>query len=137
MVTRLGGGQRLRWTRVWRSSELASHHTRALPDLWLTIDGSERSTAYACRAIATSSVPTWLELDIWLARSLLRYAALNLSMENQSVAADGSAARPAAEPERWADRRSCATTVECLYEEWLDSRAYDRGDSRPASGRIG
>lgn len=77
-----GEGQRLRWTRVWRSRERASHQTRALPDLWLTIDGSERSTAYACSAISTSSVPTWLELDIWLARSLLRYAALNLSMEN-------------------------------------------------------
>jgi hypothetical protein len=77
-----GEGQRLWWTRVWRSSERASHHTRALPALWPTLDGSERSTAYACRAIATSSVPTWLELDIWLARSLLRYAARNLSMEN-------------------------------------------------------
>ena len=26
--------------------------------------------------------PAWLELDVWLARSLLRYAARNFSMEN-------------------------------------------------------
>jgi len=26
--------------------------------------------------------PDWLELDVWLARSLLRYAARNLSIEN-------------------------------------------------------
>src|SRR5262245_28238146 len=26
--------------------------------------------------------PAWLELDVWLARSLFRYAARNLSMEN-------------------------------------------------------
>ena len=32
-------------------------------------------------AIGTSSVPTWLELGVWLARSLLRYAARNFSME--------------------------------------------------------
>ena len=32
-------------------------------------------------AIVTSSVPTWLELDVWLARSLLRYAARNFSIE--------------------------------------------------------
>ena len=32
-------------------------------------------------AIVASSVPTWLELDVWLARSLLRYAARNFSIE--------------------------------------------------------
>ena len=46
------------------------------------IDGPERSMAYACNAIARSSVLSWLELAIWLARSLLRYAARNLSIEN-------------------------------------------------------
>lgn len=47
-----------------------------------SIDGSWRSGAHACGAISVSSVPTWLELAIWLARSLLRYAARNLSIEN-------------------------------------------------------
>ena len=32
-------------------------------------------------AIVASSVPTWLELAVWLARSLLRYAARNFSIE--------------------------------------------------------
>ena len=32
-------------------------------------------------AIVASSVPTWLELDVWLTRSLLRYAARNFSIE--------------------------------------------------------
>jgi hypothetical protein len=45
------------------------------------IDGSWRLTAHACEAISSSSVP-WLELDVWLARSLLRYAARNFSSEN-------------------------------------------------------
>jgi hypothetical protein len=45
------------------------------------IDGSWRLVAHACGAISASSVP-WLELDVWLARSLLRYAARNLSIEN-------------------------------------------------------
>ena len=45
------------------------------------IDGSWRSRAHACGAIAASSAPTWLELDVWLARPLLRYAARNFSME--------------------------------------------------------
>ena len=31
-------------------------------------------------AIVASSVP-WLELDVWLARALLRYAARNFSIE--------------------------------------------------------
>jgi hypothetical protein len=49
--------------------ERASPQTRSLPDLLLTIDGSGRWVAHACCAISTSSVP-WLELDVWLARSL-------------------------------------------------------------------
>ena len=32
-------------------------------------------------AIVASSVPMWLELDVWLARALLRYAARNFSIE--------------------------------------------------------
>ena len=46
------------------------------------IDGSWRSAAHACGAIVGSSVASWLELDVWLARSLLRYAARNFSIEN-------------------------------------------------------
>jgi hypothetical protein len=46
-----------------------SHQRRSLPDLWLMIGGSWRSTAHACGAIDASSVP-WLELDVWLTRSL-------------------------------------------------------------------
>jgi hypothetical protein len=45
------------------------------------IDGSSCSTAHACSAISASSVPTWLELGVWLARSLPRYAARNFSIE--------------------------------------------------------
>ena len=33
-------------------------------------------------AIVASSVPTWLELDVWLTRSLLRYAPRNFSIEH-------------------------------------------------------
>jgi hypothetical protein len=46
------------------------------------IDGAGRSAAYVDRAILASSVSSWLELDGWLARSLLRYAARNFSMQN-------------------------------------------------------
>ena len=45
------------------------------------IDGSWRTVAHACCAISVSSVPTWLELDVWLARSLPCYAARNFSIE--------------------------------------------------------
>src|SRR5262245_23624958 len=37
--------------------------------------------AYAYRAISASSVSTWLELGVWLTRSLRRYAARNFSIE--------------------------------------------------------
>ena len=57
-----------------------SPQTRSLPDLGLMIGGSGRFTAHACGAILTSSV-TWLELDVWLARSLPRYATRNFSIE--------------------------------------------------------
>ena len=53
----------------------------SLPDLWLMIVGSWRSAAHAWSRSVTSSVPTWLELDVWLARSLPRYAARNFSIE--------------------------------------------------------
>ena len=46
------------------------------------IDGSWRSKAHACGAISESSVPPWLELDVWLARPLLCYAARKRSIEN-------------------------------------------------------
>lgn len=37
--------------------------------------------AYGYSAISTSSALPWLELDVWLTRSLRRYAARNLSKE--------------------------------------------------------
>jgi hypothetical protein len=62
--------------------ERASHQRHGLPDLWLMIDGSSRSAAYVYRADRSELGPDWLELDVWLARSLLRYAARNFSIEN-------------------------------------------------------
>jgi hypothetical protein len=53
-----------------------------LPDLWLTIDSSERSAAYAYHDLGELGLSSWLELDGWLARSLLRYAVRNFSIEN-------------------------------------------------------
>jgi hypothetical protein len=44
------------------------------------IVGSWRSAAHAWSRSVTSSVPTWLELDVWLARPLPRYAR-NFSIE--------------------------------------------------------
>ena len=57
-----------------------SHQTCSLPDLWLMIGGSWHSAAHAWSRSVTSSV-TWLELDVWLARSLPCYAARNFSIE--------------------------------------------------------
>ena len=45
------------------------------------IVGSWRSAAHAWSRSVTSSVPTWLELDVWLVRFLPRYAARNFSIE--------------------------------------------------------
>jgi hypothetical protein len=45
------------------------------------IVGSWRSAAHAWSRSVASSVPTWLELDVWLTRSLPRYAARNFSIE--------------------------------------------------------
>jgi hypothetical protein len=67
--------------RAWQGGERASHQTRSLPDLWLMIGGSWRSAAHALSRSLPSSVPTWLELGVWLARSLPRYAARNFSIE--------------------------------------------------------
>jgi hypothetical protein len=65
---------------AWRGRERASHQTISLPDLWLLIVGSWRFASHAWSRSVTSSV-TWLELDVWLARSLPRYAARNFSIE--------------------------------------------------------
>ena len=56
-------------------------NARSLPDLWLLIVGSWRLSAHASARSVTSSVLTWLELGVWLARSLPRYAARNFSIE--------------------------------------------------------
>jgi hypothetical protein len=69
------------WEHV-RNRRRASHHrARAAGPVahdrrLVTLD------AYAGSAISTSSVPTWLELDVWLTRLLFRYAAWNRAMEN-------------------------------------------------------
>ena len=46
------------------------------------IDDMALGSAPVCGAISVSSVLLWLELNVWLARSLLRYAAWNFSIEN-------------------------------------------------------
>ena len=43
-----GRGSAIRERGAWRERERASHQARSLPDLWLMIDGSWRSTAHAC-----------------------------------------------------------------------------------------
>ena len=65
---------------AWRGRERTSHQSCSLPDLWLMIVGSWRSAAHAWSRSVTSSV-TWLALDVWLARSLPRYAARTFSIE--------------------------------------------------------
>jgi len=77
-----GEGQRLPVNAcARRGRERASHQSCSLPDLWLMTVGPWRSAAHAWSRSVTSSVPTWLELDVWLARSLPRYAARNFSIE--------------------------------------------------------
>ena len=81
VVARLGGGAAHPVNAcAWRGRERASHQSCSLPDLWLMIDGLVALCGVRVCAIAASSVP-WLELDVWLARSLPRYAARNVSME--------------------------------------------------------
>jgi len=58
-----------------------SHQASTLPDHRLMIEALVGSVPHAVRAISTSSVP-WLELGVWLTRSLPRYAARNFSIEN-------------------------------------------------------
>jgi uncharacterized protein (DUF983 family) len=82
VVARLGGGAAHPVNAcAWRGRERTSHQSCSLPDLRLMIVGSWRSGAHAWSRSVTSSVPTWLELDVWLARSLPRYAARNFSIE--------------------------------------------------------
>jgi hypothetical protein len=81
VIARLGGGA-AHPENTWLSRDRASHHrARAAGPLahdrrLVTLD------AYACSAISPSSVPTGLELDVWLARSLVCYAARKRSIEN-------------------------------------------------------
>ena len=75
-----GEGPRIPGTRVRRGEESGVPSNalvagRVAPDRWLVA-----LVAHACEAISASSVP-WLELDVWLTRSLPRYAARNFSIE--------------------------------------------------------
>src|SRR5439155_7408491 len=82
VVARLGGGAaRPGNACAWRGRERVSHQRRSLPNLWLMIVGSWRLATHAWSRSVTSSVPTWLELGVWLTRSLPRYAARNFSIE--------------------------------------------------------
>jgi hypothetical protein len=77
-----GEGQPIPGTRVCGEEESGRPIIGCLlPDRWLMIVGSWRSAAHAWSRSVTSSVLTWLELGVWLARSLPRYAARNFSME--------------------------------------------------------
>src|SRR5712691_5197245 len=70
VVARLGGGAAHPVNAcAWRGRERTSHQSCSLPDLRLMIVGSWRSVAHTWSRSVTSSVPTWLELDVWLARS--------------------------------------------------------------------
>ena len=57
-----------------------SHQSCSLPDLWLMIVRVAALRGARDGAIVARSV-SWLELDVWLTRSLLRYAARNFSIE--------------------------------------------------------
>ena len=76
-----GEGQPIPGTRVRGGGESGRPIIGgSLPDVWLLIVGSWRLAAHAWSRSVTSSVP-WLALDVWLARSLPRYAARNFSIE--------------------------------------------------------
>jgi hypothetical protein len=77
-----GEGQPIPGTRVRGGGESGRPIKRArCRDLWLMIVGSWRSPAPAWSRSVTSSVLSWLELSVWLTRSLLRYVARNFSIE--------------------------------------------------------
>ena len=59
-----------------------SHQTRSLPDHWLLIIGPVALDGARVGTIGDELGPDGLELGVWLARSLPRYAARNFSMEN-------------------------------------------------------
>ena len=75
-----GEGQPIQERVCAAGRERASHQTRSLPDLWLLIaaHGALRRTRGHDRWRARSR---WLELGVWLTRSLPRYAARNFSIE--------------------------------------------------------
>jgi hypothetical protein len=81
VVARLGGGAAYPVNAcAWRGRERTSHQSCSLPDLRLMIVGSWRCGARVV-TIGGEFGPAWLELDVWLARSLPRYAARNFSIE--------------------------------------------------------
>ena len=83
VIARLGGGAAHPGNARVRRGEESERPIigNSLPDLWLMSVRSSRSLAHVTVRSVTSSVPTWLELGVWLARSLLRYAARNFSIE--------------------------------------------------------
>jgi len=79
VIARLGKGAASHGPR--REEESGRPINRSgLPDPWLTIDGSGRSDDVRVQRDLRELGPAWLELDVWLARSLRPYAARNLSM---------------------------------------------------------
>src|SRR5437667_9817778 len=66
---------------AWWGRERASHHRRLAAGPLAHDRRLVALRAHAWSRSVTSSVLTWLELDVWLARSLPRYAARNFSIE--------------------------------------------------------
>jgi hypothetical protein len=82
VVARLGGGAAYPGNAgAWRGRERASHQTRSLPG---PLAHDRRLVALSGARVVTIGDelgPDGLELGVWLARSLPRYAARNFSIE--------------------------------------------------------
>ena len=80
VICRLGEGAAHSGTRAEKRADVPSTARAAGPvadDRWLvTLSG------VCVRRDLRELGPDWLEFDVWLARSLLRYAARNRSIEN-------------------------------------------------------
>jgi hypothetical protein len=76
-----GSGEGRPVRNQWRRRERASHHRAGLPDHRLTIAALVTLGGVCVQRDLRELDPAWLELDVWLARSLRRYAARNVSIE--------------------------------------------------------